>query len=387
MTLMSVKVGAQMVLERDSLQNLFDVLTQRGYQIIGPTVQEGAIVYEPIRSVSDLPAGWTDEQNAGKYRLRKRSDDALFGFTVGPQSWKKFLYSPVLRLWQSKRKGSGLQIETDKDEQPKYAFLGVRSCELHAIAVQDRVFLHGEFAEPNYAARREGLFTIAVNCSQGGGTCFCVSMGTGPKVSSAFDIAMTEVIDGGRHYFVVEAGSDQGAEVLRELPVKEAKDQEVADARTVVAEAAAQMGRSVEVGHIREILSRNLEHPQWEEVGERCLSCANCTMVCPTCFCHTVEDVTDLAGESAERWRKWDSCFTVEFSYIHGGSVRQSVMARYRQFVTHKFMSWVDQFGTPGCVGCGRCITWCPVGIDITEQIRAIRENSRTQKETADEYA
>jgi ferredoxin len=129
---------------------------------------------------------------------------------------------------------------------------------------------------------------------------------------------------------------------------------------------------------VKDLLYRNLEHPRWDEVATRCLSCANCTMVCPTCFCTTVEDVTDLSGEHAERWQRWDSCFTQAFSYVHGGSVRPSTKAKYRQWMTHKLATWLDQFGSSGCVGCGRCITWCPVGIDITEEVRAIRESDRS---------
>jgi sulfhydrogenase subunit beta (sulfur reductase) len=108
-------------------------------------------------------------------------------------------------------------------------------------------------------------------------------------------------------------------------------------------------------------------------VASRCLGCANCTLACPTCFCASVSDTTDLEGETAARVRRWDSCFTLDHSYIHGGSVRASLRARYRQWLTHKLASWIDQFGVSGCVGCGRCITWCPVGIDITEEVAAIR--------------
>ncbi len=136
---------------------------------------------------------------------------------------------------------------------------------------------------------------------------------------------------------------------------------------------AAQMGRTLDVTDIRDLLYRNSEHPRWDEVADRCLTCGNCTMVCPTCFCASVDDVTDLAGEEASRERRWESCFTLEHSYVHGGSVRRSGKARYRQWMTHKLASWIDQFGTSGCVGCGRCITWCPVAIDITEEAAAIR--------------
>jgi ferredoxin len=367
-------VSYRAVIERATLGNLIQVLTHRGFQLIGPTVRENAIVYDRVRSLDDLPAGWTDEQDGGVYRLKRRDDEALFGYNVGPHSWKKFLLPPIQRLWQAKRQDGTFQVLPEKIEAPKYAFLGVRACELQAIAIQDKVFFGGSFTDPGYKSRRENLFLIAVNCGHAGGTCFCVSMNTGPRVTRDFDLALTEILDAGRHYFVVEIGSEAGASVLSELPHRPASSDEEKLPEAVAAVAASHMGRTMDTHEIKELLYRNYEHPRWENVAARCLTCANCTMVCPTCFCTTVEDVTDLTGEHAERWRKWDSCFTMDFSYIHGGSVRATPKSRYRQWMTHKLATWFDQFGTSGCVGCGRCITWCPVAIDITQEVCAIRE-------------
>jgi ferredoxin len=358
-------------------------LVERGFRIVGPTVRDGAIVFDDIATDADLPIGWTDEQDAGKYRLKRRSDAALFGYAVGPHSWKKFLFPPNVRLWSARRQNGGLEFQPEQQETPKLAFIGVRACDLAAIAVQDRVFM-GSFTDPIYKARREGAFIVAVNCGTAGGTCFCVSMKTGPKARGGFDLALTEVIDDGRHYFVVEIGSEAGAEVFAQITSRTADDAELRAADAVVENTAAHMGRSMDASDVKELLYANLEHPRWDDVASRCLTCANCTMVCPTCFCSTVEDVTDLTGDHAERWRKWDSCFTMDFSYIAGGSVRPSAKSRYRQWLTHKLATWHDQFGTSGCVGCGRCITWCPVAIDITEEVRAIREfPAKTKPETA----
>jgi formate hydrogenlyase subunit 6/NADH:ubiquinone oxidoreductase subunit I len=360
--------------EREHLEQLLQALTRRGYEVVGPTVREGAIVYDRLYSVSDLPAGWTDEQDGGSYRLTRRADEALFGYAVGPHSWKKFLYPPVQRLWQAKREGKEFHFVSETQASPKYAFLGVRACELHAIAIQDKVFLGGQYTEPGYKARREDLFLVAVHCGQAGGTCFCVSMHAGPKATFGYDLALTEVLQSGRHYFVVEAGTERGEEVLAEVTRQPSSQTDLLLADAIVTETAKHMGREMATQGIQELLERSYEHPQWDAVAQRCLTCANCTMVCPTCFCTTVEDVTDLAGDHAERWRKWDSCFTMDFSYIHGGSVRATPKSRYRQWMTHKLATWWDQFGTSGCVGCGRCITWCPVAIDITEEVRAIQE-------------
>jgi sulfhydrogenase subunit beta (sulfur reductase) len=366
-------IGAQVTVERSGLNHLLDALKKRGYRVVGPTMGDGAIVYDEISSLDDLPAGWTDEQEGGNYRLKKRSDGALFGYAVGPHSWKKFLHPPVLRLWQADRTGEGFRVAEQSDEPPRFAFLGVRSCELQAIAVQDRVFLGGPHIDPVYQARRQQAFLIALNCGQAGGTCFCTSMNTGPKASSGFDLALTEILQAGRHYFLVEIGSERGGEVARELPHQTATAGDRQAAAAISARTASQMGRKLDTQGIKELLYNNYEHPRWNDVASRCLSCANCTMVCPTCFCTTVEDVTDLTGDHAERWRKWDSCFTLAFSYLHGGSVRSSTRSRYRQWMTHKLGTWIDQFGTSGCVGCGRCITWCPVAIDITEEVKALR--------------
>jgi sulfhydrogenase subunit beta (sulfur reductase) len=376
----------QFILPREHFGQLIAALSSRGYKVIGPTVHDGAIGYDEIDSVEDLPVGWTDEQNGGTYRLKRRGDDALFGYALGPQSWKQFLHPPVTRLWQATKSGKDFQIVEEKRNVAKMAFLGVRACELHAIGIQDKVFLGGSFVDPVYKAARESSFVVAVNCGQAGKTCFCVSMNSGPKAVAGFDLALTEILESADHYFLVEAGTELGAEILKELPCRPASGMEEEKAGAVQANAAAQMGRTMDTTGIRELLYANLEHPRWDAVAARCLSCGNCTMVCPTCFCTTVEDVTDLKGEHAERWQKWDSCFTMDFSYIHGGSIRNSTKARYRQWMTHKLATWIDQFGSSGCVGCGRCITWCPVAIDITEEVRSIRATDLRTKAPGERF-
>jgi ferredoxin len=341
---------------------------------MGPTIRDGAIIYDEIERVRDLPRGWTDEQDAGRYRLKTRQDDALFGYTVGPQSWKKYLHPAHVKLFEAERKDCLFHIlDVTAHLAPRFAFVGVRACELAAIGIQDRVLLGDKYQDPVYQARRDQVFLVAVQCTQSAATCFCASMGTGPEVRGAVDLVLTEIIHGGDHWFLAEAGSERGSEVLAELDCRPAAEEDCCSARAAVEAAAGQQTRRMDTTAIRELLYQNFEHPRWEEVAARCLTCANCTLVCPTCFCTTVEDASDVTGDHAERWRRWDSCFTASFSYIHGGSVRTSGKARYRQWMTHKLASWIDQFGSSGCVGCGRCITWCPVGIDLTEEVQAIR--------------
>ncbi len=378
---LSLSIDDKIIIERSDLQRLLDALTTEGYQVVGPRVRDGAIVYDSLESIEDLPIGWTDEQDGGTYRLTRRDDDALFGYVVGPHSWKRYLHLPEVRLWRAQCSGRGFEIEEENEEVPRYAFIGMRACELSAIAIQDEVLLHGVYKDPWYEARRQQCLVVAVNCGVAGGTCFCRSMETGPKVTFGFDLALTEILEGDHHYFVCEVGTERGGEVLRNVPYTEANEEQRETAERISKKVAGQMGRSLDTGGLKELLSTHFEHKQWDVIADRCLTCGNCTMVCPTCFCTTVEDVTDLRGEHTERVRKWDSCFTLDFSYIHGGSVRVSPRSRYRQWVLHKLSAWVDQFGTFGCVGCGRCITWCPVAIDITEVVKEVQNSVGHTKE------
>ena len=373
------------VVDKKGLDQLIQVLTGMGYQVVGPTVRDEAIIYDSILSVEDLPAGWTDEQEGATYRLKKRSDKALFGYNLGPHSWKQFLHPPERRLWKAQKNNLNFDILPEKPNNTKYAFLGVRSCELHAIAIQDKVFMQSPHIDQHYQAVRKNALFIAVNCGQAGNTCFCVSMQTGPKVEKGYDLVLTEILDSKCHTFLIEAGSDAGENILKKVKSNPAAEDELKKAEEIVTATASQMGRTMETGNIKELLYQNQEHSNWDEIAKRCMSCANCTMVCPTCFCSTVEDVTDITGDHAERWQKWDSCFTIDFSSIHGGAVRNSTKSRYRQWMTHKLASWQDQFETSGCVGCGSCITWCPVGIDLTKEVSVIRNSKPSQADNISE--
>ena len=361
------------------LQALIDLLLARGFTVIGPTVRAGAIVNAPITGIADLPGGWGDDQAPGSYRLRRREDDKLFGFASGAQSAKPVFFPTSELLWTGRRDADGFSVEPNEKPaaEAPYALFGVRSCDLCAVGIHDTVLMGRLHEDGSYAARRSESFIVAVTCSDPGGTCFCVSMGTGPSPAQGrgapYDLSLTELVDDGGHRFVVEIGTAEGAAVLDEIGALPAPADEVDHAARVATDAAGRMGRSLDTFELKELLYANAESPIWDAVADRCLSCTNCTAVCPTCFCTSVEDVGDLSGDVAGRARVWDSCFNADFSYIHGGTVRASPSSRYRQWMTHKLGSWIDQFGTSGCVGCGRCITWCPAAIDITEEVAALR--------------
>lgn len=366
---------APVVIAASELEPLIRALVEAGYRLLGPLARDGAIVIDSLRQAADLPRGLEDVQAPGRYRLEKRDHSAYFSYAVGAHSWKQVFHVPVERLVQIRRSGRAVEVVPEPLPHERIAIFGARSCDLAAIAIQDRVLMHGDHPDPRYAARRENVFVVAVNCSRAGGNCFCVSMNTGPRARSGFDLGLTELIDDGEHRFLVEIGSAAGQALLEKLDRRLATDEDIAKSAAMTETTAASMGRHLDTRGLPAKLQENLEHPRWDEVATRCLACANCTSVCPTCFCTDVVDTTSLDGETAERTKQWDSCFNSSFTYVHGGPVRSTVKSRYRQWLTHKLSTWHDQFGSSGCVGCGRCITWCPVGIDITEEATAILKN------------
>ncbi|BBX20294.1 4Fe-4S ferredoxin [Mycolicibacterium duvalii] len=367
--------GDSVIIDRTGLDLLVDALRDNGYRVIGPQVRDQAIVLDELSSGAQLPAGWGVRTQPGSYRLHRRDDDAVFAHSAGPGSWKTFLHPPHRRI---ARLGADLQqpCPTDDDAPTPTAFLGVRGCDLAAIATLNRVLGGGSHPDPDFTGRLATVFVVAVNCTEPGGVCFCTSMGTGPGVAAGYDLALTESIDEDGHRFVVDVGSDAGALVLSRVPHRPAAPAQIEAARGAVSAAADRMGRVMPDVDLPALLRDSRESPQWDEVASRCLTCANCTMVCPTCFCTSTEDVTDLTGDHAERWQRWASCFELDFSYLHGGSVRTSGAHRYRHWISHKLGTWHDQFGSSGCVGCGRCIAWCPAGIDITEEVARLAEGA-----------
>lgn len=366
------------VLDLRGLQGLIDTLRGRGYTVMGPTVRDGVITTGEISRLDDFPRGVGDEQDAAHYRLRDRGDDALFGFAAPMQSAKQVFFPADEVIWWGRRDPGGFSVESESAKPSPVALFGIRSCDLAAVGVHDRVLADRAFPDSRYAARRQGTIVIAVACADPAGTCFCASMGTGPKPSAGYDICLTEMLDG-EHRFLAEAGTEAGWELLALQAAQPASAEDLAGGAHLMREAEAHMGRTMPTEGLKEALYASAQSIHWEDVAARCLACTNCTMVCPTCFCTSVEDVSDLSGAEDVRHRVWDSCFSQEYSRLHTNFVRTSTGARYRQWITHKLAAWQDQFGSSGCVGCGRCIAWCPAGIDITAEVAVLRSAAPTE--------
>jgi sulfhydrogenase subunit beta (sulfur reductase) len=361
--------GACYFLAVGGLEQLITVLQDNGYQTVAPIERDGAVRWSQIASVDELPVGRREKQSPGNYRLSD-ANVGYFGINHGFQSLKSLTFKARESLVRFTKDEHGIHFEASTPAVEKIAVIGARPCDVAALQVQQKVFESTECSDPYFEACRKNMLVVAVNCTHAQSTCFCASMHTGPQAKHGFDLALTEIDSG----FLLEGGSKAGEHMIQQLQpdlADKRQQQQAADSIQACAEAQT---RSLPELPLDKALNERQEHAHWRDVANRCLSCGNCTMVCPTCFCHTVEEAPDISGNSSERFRIWDSCFNPEHGYIHGKNMRPTTKERYRMWITHKLGTWHQQFGSSGCVGCGRCITWCPVGIDITEEVAAMME-------------
>ena len=216
-------------LAREDLDRLIALLREDGRRVIGPVVQDSAIVYDEVGSTADLPTGITDEQAPGHYRISAKgqgkgngngngSPGRSFDFASSPTSWKSFTFPAKVPIAKARRNGGALTYEEIGHDMPRMAFLGVRACDIAALEIHDDVLAGGPYIDEDYADRRGKAFIVAVECAVPSGTCFCASMGTGPEVSSGFDIALTELDDG----YVAKSGSAAGQQLLERMESRRA---------------------------------------------------------------------------------------------------------------------------------------------------------------------
>lgn len=352
----------EVFVEPEGLQALISILGQQGYQVTGPQVIDGTLLMRPMEDIKALPWGLISEQKPGQYRLTATEKTRAFAWANGPQALKPLLFAPEEPLWRYQKTTQGIDFEALSPSSSPLAVLGVRSCDLAALALQDAHFA----SDPAYQQRRQGLLLIAVNCQQPASTCFCQATGDGPNAETGFDLLLDELEQG----FALSAGSERGKTLLLQLSThtlsEEQKNQIQATRRQ------ATQTRQPQLPPIKS--AKYLTSKAWEDLERRCLSCGNCTSVCPTCFCHAHRETPSLDGLESLHSRVWDSCFNEDHSYLHGFVVRNETRFRYRQWLSHKFTYWQEQYGRSGCVGCGRCISWCPAEIDITAELQRIFE-------------
>jgi len=294
---------------------------------------------------------------------------------LGP---RQFIYPSRQTLFDIDR-GTGKYQTILPQQNKKRLIFAAHPCDMHAISVLDRTFL-GDFKDAYYRKLREETLTVVLNCNKACNSGFCASMGTGPflQLKEGFDIVLTAI----ERNFLTEFGSAKGKRTVKKANgLKKARRQDFAGKKEIETSAKRSFIKQLDTADLPELLMHNLDHPVYKQTAEaRCLGCTNCTMVCPTCYCYNIEDKTPYDLKSTTRCRYWDSCQELNFARVHEGNFRSSRQARLRQFVTHKLATWVEQYGCFGCVGCGRCMTWCPTKIDLTEMAKEIQQDVKIGK-------
>ncbi|TCS40122.1 4Fe-4S dicluster domain-containing protein [Reinekea marinisedimentorum] len=359
-------------LQYEKFNQLFSQLQSAGYGCVGPSVIDGAVQFGKISSVAQLPQGIELTVKPGSVRVAKGDHQRYFAWPNGAQGIKPWLYRSRELLWRAEQTEQGFVFNRPEVNAEPIAFIGARACDLAALQLQDLHFMYGDYPDPFYSAHRNALFIVGVNCSHTGNTCFCASTGDGPEIQSGFDLLLDELDDG----FIVRFGSEKGLKIFEQLELTPVSAEGHVDAKAQIAEVIAAQERALLHENMHANIFSNLDDREWDSVAEKCLACGNCTMVCPTCFCHREVEVQALDGKSSQHIREWDSCFNQDHSYIHGITIRDETRLRYRQWMSHKLGSWRDQYDRTGCTGCGRCISWCPAAIDFVAEANLIAGDS-----------
>lgn len=351
--------------ERD-LNELIALLSSKyGLDVIGLRYNGGSFSYGKLSSINDAPLYVEDLQGRASYRLIRANAAGSFRHTY--LSPKYFLNPP---LQEVAHVGADFGASAPKERPKPFAIFGIKPCDLHAIRVIDGILLNKDLY---YTMIRGSLRAVVVEeCTRPSGNCFCGSLGTGPQARNGYDLAYAWLEDG----VVVKAGSALGEELIEELGLEGADAGDVEKYEEYIIRAQQQTKALPELPKLVNALEKSMGNIElWSKLSRRCVGCSNCNMVCPTCFCTEFFDEIGPNG-SATRFRKWYGCLSYSYGLVARGHFRPELYMRYRHFVLHKFLFYWKQVGLIGCTGCGRCITWCPLGVDIRETLREVFENA-----------
>ncbi len=340
---------SDLIVSKDNFFAWLDSLRDQ-FTLIGPVTDDGQTEFRRIDSVRQL-------------------DMAYQSTMLSPG--KVYLYKPREELFRFSLDGD-LEIREPRADDERRVIIGLHSCDTKAVLYLDKTFL-GAFHDPRYEARRNNTVIIELNCETAGKNCFCSSMGTGPYLhaETGYDMQLT---DFGSEY-LVELKTDRARSMFTVDDVRPAGRDEFVTKQEKEQRVSATFTKRIDTKGLDVLLRKNSQHRVWRITAEEaCLSCSNCVMVCPTCFCYDITDEVSMDRKSARRLRQWDACQDAHFAEVHGGNFRGRRTARLRQFVTHK-LAQTNQYGVYATVGCGRCITWCPTGIDLTEIAKEVQRS------------
>lgn len=331
-----------MIINKNEIANILTKLAEE-YLVIAPVQKEGIVQFSAIKNGAEACLTFANTKKPGKEILFPQSEE-LYSYTIDTE---------------------GVRMQANVDQKETIVF-GMRPCDVKSLVLLDNVFKNDQYQDVYYLTRRANTLIVGLGCNEPAATCFCSNMACGPFAKEGSDIFLTDIGEA----YVAEGISEKGQALLAKLGLGSATAEQKALANQLQAETKADGG--VNIAGIAEKLGGMFEHPFWDSLHEKCLGCAACTYLCPTCHCF------DIADEAADcngcRVRNWDACMFPLFT-LHGSghNPRPNGKARWRQRLMHKFNYFVDRYNATACVGCGRCIKNCPVNLDIRQALADIR--------------
>lgn len=337
------------IMDKDRLPDLVAGLST-GFEVIGPVAKGERFTFARLDSPDQL-----------------RLD---YDTTLLPP--KKLFFPPEEQMMRF-RVADNEVVDDEVFAAPRVIF-GLHPCDINALMLMDNVFM-GEYEDPYYRARRESTMLVGVSCMPTE-ECFCNAWGT-DEVHWGFDIFLTDL---GDRYFV-SVRSVKGAELLDEfVATRDANDEDTAAFQQRTREFKESFADDLDTSQLPLLLDAKFDDELWDRLGERCLSCGACSMVCPTCYCFDVTDKLEADGRTGTRVRTWDSCQFTEFAAVaHGQNFRDSRASRVKYRYYHKQWGYLSKFERVLCVGCGRCARACLAGISPREVVTALESGSVTR--------
>ena len=322
-----------------------------------------------LKSLSSFGELWAPVKKGDAHVFQKITDpkeiDLQARRTILPI--KKLIHPPRFKMFDYDGKG---YRENLSDIERKVVF-GIHPCDIHGLLILDQVFME-EHPDPYYIERRKNTAIIGVSCIPDE-YCFCNETGT-DVTQTGYDLFFSEI---GTDFMIVWVGSSLGDDLVRtaeQLFDENITVEEIEKFIDWKEKRDKHFTLDINLTAMPDLFELKINDKVWDKIGERCLACGACTMVCPTCNCFNVVDENALEEKKGARKRIWDACTLHEYSLVaEGHNFRESRADRMRLWYTHKLRAFIGAYGDPSCVGCGRCIVTCPVNINVFTVVKTLR--------------
>lgn len=335
------------IISQQNLEKLVEKLSAE-YDVFAPVVRDKFSEFSPVKNLKECNLEILNTTKPLKQLFLPQSE----------------------RLFSIERDGEKVTLDSRGPLKKKRIILGAKSCEVKGLELLANVYGSAEHPDELFLDRKKNTIIIGLTCDKPADTCFCIALGVNPVEEKGMDIVLTKI----NGEFVIKSFTRQGEDLLKEYGnlLEDASKEELDKKKKLEEVIPGKQNVSLDLSGIKSKLDNGFDHPVWEEENLRCIACGACAYLCPVCQCFDIHDETGKGGALA-RYRTWDTCMSPDFTQMAGGhNPRAKKRNRFRQRFMHKFKYYPDLFNTPGCTGCGRCIQFCPVNIDIVELLKKL---------------